>query len=141
MFGNVVDYRSLSDKITTLDIDYDDNFMIQLKHENGSKGCLVVDVVSPYAVRNLEIYSEHEYISWNGTPESLLEYNKSLNKLNNVKLLEQPEHIDGYETFIVENAYKNEIKAFFDAVLNDKDCIYGFEKDKDTLSLIDILGA
>ena len=35
----------LGDKITGLSIDYNDNYMIQLTHSNGNKGCLIVDVV------------------------------------------------------------------------------------------------
>ncbi len=140
-FGDVIGVNVICDKLTELNIDYKDNFMIQIAHENGNKGCLIVDVVSPVAVRKLEIYSEGKYLAWNGTPESLVEYSTESKKTNPVKLLEKTEHMDGYSSFVVENAYKNEIKEFFDVVLNGKEPLYGFEKDKNILELIDRIGA
>lgn len=140
-FGNVVEAHKISDKMTKLDIDYHDNFMIQLTHQNSHKGTLIVDVVSPYAIRKLEVYSEGSYLSWNGTPESLLEFNNVTGELENVCLNENTEHMEGYRAFVVENAYKNEIKSFFDVVTENKMPIYGFEQDRNTLKLIDSLGA
>ena len=54
---------------------------------------------------------------------------------------EATEHKEGYRAFVVENAYKNEIREFFDVVLRHKEPLYGFEQDKKILSLIDQLGA
>jgi len=140
-FGDVVNVNVVSDKMTELNIDYKDNFMIQLIHKNGNKGCLIVDVVSPVAVRKLEIYSEGKYLSWNGTPDSLAEFDPNSKKLEKVELSEKTEHIEGYSSFVVENAYKNEIKEFFDVVLNGKTPLYGFEQDKKILELINRIGA
>lgn len=140
-FGNVVDAKVISDKMTDLNIGFEDNYMIQFKHENGNKGILVVDVVSPVAVRKLEVYSENNYLSWNGTPESLCEFDSNTKKLNTVTLTEQTEHVEGYSSFVVENAYKNEIREFFDVVLNSKTPLYGFRQDLKVLKLIDTLGA
>lgn len=140
-FGKVTNINVVGDKITNLSIDYKDNFMIQLVHENGNKGCLIVDVVSPIAVRNLEIYSEGNYLVWNGNPNTLSEYDSVNRELFSVKLSESNEHIKGYSSIIVENAYKNEIKEFFEVVLNNKEPLYSFEKDKNILELIDRIGA
>lgn len=140
-FGDVSDVKVIGDKMTGLNIDYKDNYMIQLSHENGNKGCLIIDVVSPVAVRKLEIYSEGKYLAWGGTPESLAEFNSKCKKLETVTLSEQTEHMDGYSSFVVENAYKNEIREFFDVVLNGKQPLYGFEQDKKILELIDRIGA
>lgn len=140
-FGDVIDVSAAGDKMTGLNIDYKDNFMVQLTHSNGNKGCLIVDVVSPIAVRKIEIYSEGKYISWNGTPESLIEFDSINKKATKVELTEKAEHMEGYSSFIVENAYKNEIKEFFDVVLNGKKPLYGFDQDKKILELIDRIGA
>ncbi len=140
-FGDVIDVNVFGNQMTKLNIDYKDNFMIQLTHENGNKGCLIVDVVSPVAVRKLEIYSEGKYLAWNGTPDSLVEFDADDKKAVSVQLLEKTEHMDGYSAFVVENAYKNEIKEFFDVVLNGKEPLYGFEQDKKILDLIDRIGA
>ena len=140
-FGEVEFVNALSDKLTRLNIDYKDNFMIQLQHKNGNKGSLIVDVVSPVAVRKLELYSEGAYISWNGTPESVSEFDVEAKKLVSVTLSEQTEHMEGYSAFVVENAYKNEIREFFNVVNGTALAQYGFEHDLKVLKLIDVIGA
>lgn len=140
-FGDVTDVNVLGDKMTGLNIDYKDNFMVQLAHNNGNKGCLIVDVVSPVAVRKLEAYSEGKYISWNGTPDSLVEFDSANKKASPVILTEKAEHLEEYSAFVVENAYKNEIKGFFDVVISGKEPLYGFDQDKKILELIDKIGA
>ena len=140
-FGDVADVRVAGDRMTGLDIAYKDNFMIQLIHENGSKGSLIVDVVSPVAVRKLEVYGEGRYFSWNGTPDSLSEFDPESKMLRPVQLFERPEHMEGYSAFVVENAYKNEIREFFDAAFRGKEPLYGFEQDRKVLELIDRIGA
>ena len=140
-FGDVIDVNVLGDKLTRLNIDYKDNFMIQLTHKNGNKGCLIVDLVSPVAVRKLEVYSEGKYLAWNGTPDSLFEFDPENKKTVSVQLSEKTERMEGYSSFVVENAYKNEIREFFDVVLNGKEPQYGFEQDKKVLELIDRIGA
>lgn len=140
-FGEVEKTRVVSDKMTALNIGFHDNFMIQLSHKNGNKGTLIVDIVSPVAVRKLEAYAENAYISWRGTPDTLYEYNPETKKLVNVQLNEATEHKEEYSAFIVENAYKNEIREFFDVVLNQKEPLYGFEQDKKILDIIEMLGA
>ena len=136
-FGKIKDFYITKDKMTNLKIDYKDNYMINITHSNGNKGLLLVDVVSPVAVRRLEVYSEKFYVSWNGTPESLDMYDESENKLKHVDLGNDIERIENYRAFIIENAYENEIREFFDVVNGKRSQLYGFEKDKKILDLID----
>ena len=138
-FGEVENFFVVSDKMTELKIDYKDNYMIQFTHKNGNKGVLIVDVVSPVAVRRLEIYGEGRYLQWSGTPDTLFEYNPETNELQKVILSEKEEHKEGYRAFVVENAYKNEINEFIDVVQNGKEQIYGFMEDLKVLELIDKL--
>ena len=140
-FGEVEHVNVLSDKMTSLNIDYKDNFMILLQHKNGNKGVLVVDVVSPAPVRKLEVYSEGAYLSWNGTPDSLAEFDTKKKKLIPVSLTEKTEHMNSYSAFIVENAYKNEIREFFHVVNGISSVQYEFEQDLEVLRLIDRIGA
>ena len=138
LFGKVVSKNVIKSKITKLNIDYNDNYIIQLEHENGNKGVLIVDVVSPKAVRKLEIYSEDKYISWNGTPDSLIEYDKSNKRDVSYCLYDDVDKVEGYSELIVENAYEEEIRAFLNAIRGDKkDILHTFEKDKEILNLID----
>ncbi len=138
-FGGVIRTHVLADKMTGLSINYRDNYIIQIEHKNGNKGVLIVDVVSPVAVRRLEIYGEHRYIQWSGTPESLYEYSTERDMLEQVVLQEAEEHREGYRAFVVENAYKNEIREFMDVVMNDRQPKYGFAQDLEILRLIDVL--
>lgn len=138
-FGEIESFSVLSDKMTELKIDYKDNYMIQFTHKNGNKGVLIVDVVSPVAVRRLEVYGEHKYYQWNGAPDSLFEYDPVSNDLKKISLNEKEEHKEGYRAFVVENAYKNEINEFMDVVLNGKEQIYGFPEDLKILEIIDKL--
>lgn len=141
VFGKVSDYSVVADKMTGLNIDYNDNYMIQFTHESGSKGVLVVDVVSPVAVRKLELYKENRYLSWNGTPDTLMEYNAEKDSIEYVHLHETQEHMEGYRAFVVENAYRNEIKEFMKIIGGDSIPEYGFSQDLEVLKLIDKLEA
>jgi len=136
-FGMIEGFHVVADKMTNLSIDYNDNYIIQINHEDGNKGVLVVDVVSPYAIRHLEAYSEGKYIAWSGTPESLLEFETETGNIKKVVLSEQAEHIDGYRAFVVENAYKKEIVEFLGVVEGKDTPRYSFEKDLEILHLID----
>lgn len=140
-FGNAAKINVLSDKMTKLNISYNDNYMIHMTHESGNKGTIIVDVVSPVAVRKLEVYAEGRYLSWNGTPESVCEFDPGSKSLLSVSLTETAEHMEGYNSFVVENAYKNEIREFFHVVLNGTAPLYGFKQDQEILKLIDAMGA
>ncbi len=140
-FGEIEEVGSNHNKLTDLKVDYDDNFIIQIRHKNGNKGCLVVDVVSPIAIRKFTVYTENDYISWEGTPESLLEYNHLTKQLEQVVLSERAEHREGYQAFITENAYRNEIQAFFDYIQINRQPRYGLMEDRNVLDIIDKIGA
>ena len=51
-FGPVKSLHAEKDKLSELEISYPDSVFVTLRHENGTKGMLAVDVVSPKAVRN-----------------------------------------------------------------------------------------
>lgn len=138
-FGNVKGCKVLSDNISDLSIKYKDNYMILLEHENGNKGTLIVDIVSPKAVRNLEVYGENIYYSWNGSPTTLEEFIADTKKVEKVKLHQNTEHLEGYGSFITENAYQNEIREFIDVVEGKRKPLYGFEQDLKVLNLIDTI--
>lgn len=136
-FGDILEINTVADNITTLELPYRDNYMIQIKHANGNKGLLAIDVVSPKAVRNLEVYGEKIYCSWNGAPDTVQYYDVPTKSVKKAILGEAFEHMDGYDSFIVENAYQDEIKDFFDVIYNGKQQRYGFEQDIKILKLID----
>lgn len=134
-FGKIKDIQVIKRNITSLQIDFPDIYMIQIEHENGNIGNLLIDVVSRQAVRHLEVWGEDIYIKWDGTPDSLYQKDIQTGEMKNIPTGEYI-HEKGYEALINEYAYLMEIREFFE-VLQGKKIRYGFEQDAETLSWID----
>lgn len=138
-FGNIKSTHVMKSKNTDLNIDYNDNYLIMLDHESGAKGIFAADVVARKAVRHFEVYGENLHITWEGTPETLLEYD--IDKKEDVSLLADTttEHIEGYSNLIDENPYRDELDAFLAAVNEGKKPMWDFEKDMALLKVIDTI--
>ena len=137
-FGKVKDLHVRSSKNSDLDLDYDDNFILSLEHESGSKGVVICDLLSRKAVRSALIFSDQLQISWNGVPDSLIEYdieNKCDKKIETYS--EELDHQSAYAANIIENAYMEEIRTFFCMIDGTTEPYYTFEDDLYTLKLID----
>lgn len=139
VFGNVVSFTVKSEKLSGLDIDYQDCYQIQLEHNSGTNGLFLVDIVSRKPVRNLEIFGENLYMSWDGSPDGLFNYDIENKEYNKINLYSKVDKQAGYSNFIIENAYKKEIECFFDSINKNSQLIYTFEKDKRILNLIDLI--
>lgn len=139
VFGNIKDIYVRKSKISSLNIDYNDNYMVIFEHESGHKGMVAIDIVSRKAVRNLEIFGENIYLSWDGSAKGLKIMNIENKKEENIPLYEKVDQLNQDSRFVVENAYMNEIHAFFDSINNNSDPIYTFEHDKIILQLIDTI--
>ena len=141
VFGNIKDIVVRKSKISSLNIDYNDNYMVILEHESGHIGMLAVDIVSRKAVRNLEVFGENLYLSWDGSAEGLKMMDIEKKKEENILLYEKVDQLNQYSKFVVENAYYDEIVSFFNVISNNIEPIYDFEKDKIILDLIDRIEA
>ncbi|MBC3805672.1 gfo/Idh/MocA family oxidoreductase [Acetobacterium fimetarium] len=137
VFGDIDKVDVVKSKMSDLNIDYNDNYLILVQHSSGHKGALEVDVVSRKAVRNLEVFGEKLYIHWDGSPTGLYEYNYEEKVDVNLQLYKEIDQLENYSSFVVENDYFNEITSFFEAVLKGKAPLYSFEKDKEILKIID----
>lgn len=141
VFGDIVKVDVVKNKISNLNIDYNDNYLVIIQHSTGHKGTLAVDIVSRKAVRNLEVFGETIYLQWDGSPTGLRIYDYN-NKMDvNVELYKEIDQLDNYSGFVVENAYSNEIISFFEAVIDGKVPDYSFEKDQKILKIIDKIEA
>lgn len=136
-FGDITDIQVKCRKKTQLKTTYKDSYLMLVEHESGVQGTISVDVVSRKAVRNLEIYGEDLYITWDGTPGGLKKYDIEKKSESTVQLYDAVDKQDGYAAFVVENAYKNEIQAFFDEIEGRCTQEYSFADDGQVLSLID----
>ena len=138
-FGDVVECRSLHSKNSDLDLDYDDSYAVLIRHDSGVFGVLNVDVVIPKAGREFEVWGENVYLEWKGTPDSLKEFDREEKRLLDVKLYENYDHVDGYNQFVVENAYYDEVVDYIRTIENESVPRYSFEKDLEILKLIDCI--
>lgn len=137
-FGAVRDVKVMKGKNTGLNIAYNDNYLLMMEHEGGTKGVFAVDVVSRKPYRHIDVYGEGLQLSWNGTADSLVEYDIEGKRDVNVRFDDASEHVEGYAAFITENPYREEIKAFLRQI-KERDCKpeWDFERDRAVLGLID----
>lgn len=139
IFGDISKIHVTKNKITDLEIDYPDSFFVTLTHKNGSNGVLIVDLVSRKAVRNLEIINEDIYLSWDGTPHGFEEFNFDLGEMRKLNLYDEISKEKDYNQTIVENAYLEEIKNFFNVLKSIEEPLHSFNRDKYILNIIDII--
>jgi uncharacterized protein YkuJ len=137
-FGKIKNLQILKDKISSLDLDYKDSYIVLLEHETGHKGVLNVDIVSRKAIRSFEAYSESLHLFWKGTPNSLEKYDFDRKDLTKITTYENIEKDNRYAENIIENAYLEELETFIKKIKENKDLDrYTFEDDLYTLELID----
>lgn len=136
-FGKVKDIKVNRSKISTLDIDYDDTYQVMLLHENGTMGTISVDIVARKAIRKFEVYGEDLHIFWNGTPDSLVEYDFEKKQDVKVETYNKIDKDSNYSENIIENAYLDELKTYIDKINFINNERYTFKDDKYVLSIID----
>lgn len=141
-FGPIKNMQVIKDKMTNLNIDYPDNYMLLIEHENGTKGQLSVDIVARKAIRRLEIYNEEMEIYWAGTPDSLEVWNIERGELDKINTYDTVVKDKNYCDNIIENAYMDEIDAFLSWVNGDASKVkHDFKRDYDILKIIDEIEA
>ena len=136
-FGEILSVHSIHRKVSNLEIDYDDSYQVLVEHASGVMGNLTVDIVAPKAGRELEIWSEGFHIGWKGTPDTLTEFDRNSGMMKNISLYDQVEHKEGYNQFVVENAYYDELVNFIRSVEKKERPRHSFEKDGKILAWID----
>lgn len=137
VFGDVASLKSIKGKHSKLELDYPDTYHIIVEHSNNHKGMIEIDIVSRMAERRLEVFGENLFLTWDGTPESLAEYNINKKVFESIDLYSNYHRNERYEKYIIEDAYYNEVEEFFGIINNYTVPRYSFEKDKTILNLID----
>jgi predicted dehydrogenase len=136
-FGAIEGVFSAKSKNTGLDIEYPDNYIVTMTHASGHRGVLCVDVVTRKPARKLEVYGENLHISWNGTPESLINYDIENARDEEISTYESVSKNNNYSDNIIENMYIDETVNFLNYVRDEAEPLYSFEKDYQTLKIID----
>lgn len=139
VFGKISSVKVCTDKISQLKLNYNDNYIVVITHENGYKGVLLLDVVTRKAVRNLEIYGENLYLTWDGTPKGLIEYDITKKVEKKINLYQNEDSLEDYNKTIIENAYTDEINTFINVIEGKDQIRYTFEEDKELLEWIDMI--
>lgn len=137
-FGKIKNVSAVKSKNTNLNISYNDNYLITIEHETGAKGIFAVDVVTRKPIRHIDVYGEDIQISWNGTPDSLIEYDIQNKTSKQIAIDNASEHVEGYAAFVTENPYREEINAFLSQINNaENKPEWDFVKDAELLKIID----
>lgn len=140
-FGEIASIHVVKSKMTQLDLNYSDNYLLIIEHETGNKGCIAVDVVARKAMRSLEVFGENLQIFWDGTPNSLKQYEIEEHEMVPIQTYSNIDKDKRYSDNIIENAYADEIAAFFAWIQKNDDRFvrHNFEQDLETLKWIDYI--
>ena len=96
---------------------------------------LAVDVVSPKAVRNFEVFGEGLHLFWEGNPKALYEFKDG--EKRPVDTYASFEHDSRYSDNIVENAYVDELANFFAVLKGEETPRWSFEQDRAAIAIMD----
>lgn len=136
-FGAIESVQVMADRNSSLDLDFNDNYIVTIRHKNGNKGVFCQDVIARKGLRRLEVYSEKLHLFWEGTPQSLSTYDFKRRELVPVLLYDDIVQDASYNVNIIENMYRDELRAFFAYVASGVRPPYTFKDDKETLELVD----
>lgn len=139
VFGGIKDVYVKKSTISKLEVDYPDSYSILFDHKTGIVGTINIDVVSRKSVRSFELIGENIYLNWNGTPDSLTEYDFTMKKDRTIELYSNPCRNEIYNATILENAYYDEIVDFFRVITNRTTPRYSLEKDDEVLRVVDYI--
>lgn len=140
-FGKIKNIQYVKDKMSHLKLDYSDNYLLLIEHENGNKGMFAVDIVSRKPRRNLEIYGEDIQIFWDGNPKSLEEFCVDTKEMKTISTYSVIDKDKNYCDNIIENAYMEEIITFFNLIAGKSDTkvMHDFQNDLEILRIIDLI--
>lgn len=136
-FGPATPVSVQASTLSGLEVAYPDSVFVTLRHQNGTRGFLAVDVVSPKAVRNLEVFGEGLHLFWEGSPTTLSQYDAATREKRPIQSYQTFEHDDRYSDNIVENAYVDEILNFTAVLQGRQQPRWSFEKDWEVIRLMD----
>lgn len=137
-FGPVCGLSAQRDNISALELPYPDSCFVTLRHQNGTKGFLAADVVSPKPVRNFEVYGEGLHLFWEGSPGSLARWNADSRTKEPVDAYcGEVQQDERYSDNVVENAYLEEILNFYEVIAGKASPRWSFAQDLAALRLID----
>lgn len=133
LFGKVLDIDARRSKLSDLPADIDDIYMLQMSHEGGVLGQLIVDVLSRSAVRYLRITGSEGTLEWDDGAKRLRVFRASTGQWH-----EESIGLGQVEARYInpEEPYIEEIRTFLDCVANRRAPAYTLLNDVSILSLL-----
>lgn len=140
-FGPIEEVHHVAQKISKLEVSYNDAIAITIKHKGGAIGMLLIDVVCRTAVRDFTFTNENCFIAWDGSPTGLKQLDLTSHELIDVDVYKgkRADQLDGYARFIVEDAYRAELEAFLGAIQGNSSMRWNLAEDGEIISLINQL--
>lgn len=126
--------------LSGLELPYPDTVAVTLRHQNGSVGQMMVDVVSPKAVRSFEVFGDGLHLFWEGSPATLFAYDADTREKQKIDTYGSYEQDPRYSDNIVENAYVDEILNFFAVLDGREQPRWSYAQDLAAIELMDRIG-
>lgn len=136
-FGAVTKAETIARNLSSLDIDFPDSYLVTLTHETGIVGQLAVDVVARKAIRQLTVVGENLFLQWGGRPDNLMIHDFEHKADITIDTYDDIDRDSRYADNIIENAYVDELAAFFDTLAGQDVRRHTFEEDARILNIID----
>lgn len=141
VFGEVESFSVIAGEKTKKGLGYNDCVSIVMKHLSGAQGTCTFDVVSRKPVHQFRVFGEDLFLTWDGTPEGLYDFDIENQKDRNISLYTSIDRQEGYQAAITEEEYLTEVQAFLKQVTDGITPPYTFEDDLRTIELIDRIEA
>lgn len=133
LFGKVIEIDARHEKVTALDADIDDVYLLQMRHASGALGQLIVDVIGRAPIRSLRVTCSEGTLIWDDTRKTIETYRASDAQWCAEKVgIGSPEN--GYIN--PEEPYISEMNAFLKCVSSRKQPEYSLSDDIETLALL-----
>lgn len=144
LFGDASFAVGIQDKITSLDIAGSDIYQLLVRFEDGTRGSMMIDVVSRIPYRTLRLVGEHGIMEWSAREDLLRTYDPEAKKWTDHSEVVATGRSDGHSAehsgnFSGESIYSREMHAFLDAVTGIAPFPHDFESDLRVLRTLEAI--
>lgn len=133
LFGKVVDIDGRHAKLSDMPAAIDDIYMLQMRHEGGVLGQLIVDVLGRTAIRHLRVTGAEGTLEWDDSAKRIRLFRAATGQWE-----EENVGAGTVESRYInpEEPYIEEIRTFLDCARNGVTPAYGLRDDVDILNLL-----
>jgi len=132
--------RAFHGKTMNVGADIDDTYSMTVELAGGAKGCIMIDVVARYALRNLILNMEFGQILWRWDENIVKLYEAGSQRWIH-HYYAQGQAAEGYNKNIIEDMYVEELKTFIDSALGKAIWPHALEEDIKILRLLEKIEA